>query len=102
MLKLNGNYLEGGGQIVRTALALSILTKKAFTINNIRANRPDKGLKNQHLHCIRAIRDLCNGVVENAQLGSENITFYPRPILKGQEMTIDIQTAGSITLLLQS
>ena len=102
MLKLNGNYLEGGGQIVRTALALSILTKKAFTVNNIRANRPDKGLKNQHLHCIRAVRDLCGGVAENAQLGSEEITFYPRPITKGQDLIIDIQTAGSITLLLQS
>jgi RNA 3'-phosphate cyclase len=102
MLKLDGSYLEGGGQIVRTALALSVLTQKAFTINNIRANRPDKGLKNQHLHCIRAVRDLCNGVAENAQLGSSEIIFYPRPILKGKEMVIDIQTAGSITLLLQS
>lgn len=102
MLKLDGSYLEGGGQIVRTALALSVLTQKAFTINNIRANRPDKGLKNQHLHCIRAVRDLCGGVAENSQLGSEEITFYPRPILKGQDLTIDIQTAGSITLLLQS
>ena len=54
MLTIDGNYLEGGGQIVRTALALSILTQKPFTVNNIRANRPQPGLKNQHLYGIRA------------------------------------------------
>lgn len=102
MIKLDGNYLEWGGQIVRTALALSVLTQKAFTVDKIRSNRPEPGLKNQHLHGIRALRDLCNAVVEGAQLGSSQITFYPRPITKGAEITIDIQSAGSITLLLQS
>ncbi len=102
MLKIDGSYLEGGGQIVRTSLALSVLTQKAFTVNNIRANRPQPGLKNQHLYGIRALRELCDGVVEGAELGSSQIIFYPRKIVKGQDLIIDIGTAGSITLILQS
>ncbi len=102
MLTINGNYLEGGGQIVRTALSLGILTQKAFKIDKIRSNRPSQGLKNQHLTGIRILRDLTNSVVENAQLGSTEITVYPRKIQKGAEINIDIETAGSITLLLQS
>lgn len=102
MLTINGNYLEGGGQIVRTAISLGILTQKAFKIEKIRSNRPSQGLKNQHLTGIRILRDLTGSVVENAQLGSTEITMYPRKIQKGQEITIDIETAGSISLLLQS
>lgn len=102
MLTINGSYLEGGGQIVRTSLALSVLTQKPFFVDKIRINRPEPGLKNQHLHGIRALRELCNGVVEGAELGSSQITFYPRKIAKGQDLVIDIGTAGSITLILQS
>ncbi|MBI5072228.1 RNA 3'-terminal phosphate cyclase [Candidatus Woesearchaeota archaeon] len=102
MIKLNGTFLEGGGQMLRTALALSVLTQKPFTIDNIRANRAEPGLKQQHLVGVRAIRDLCDGVVEGAQIGSSQITFYPRKIAKGVETAIDIETAGSITLLLQT
>lgn len=102
MLIINGSYLEGGGQIVRTAISLGILTQKAFKIEKIRSNRPSQGLKNQHLTGIHVLRDLTGSVVENAQLGSTEISVYPRKIQKSQEMAIDIGTAGSITLLLQS
>lgn len=102
MLKINGSYLEGGGQIVRTSLALSVLTQKPFSVDKIRQNRPQPGLKNQHLHGICALQELCNGVVEGAELGSTQITFYPRKIEKAKELLIDIGTAGSITLILQS
>jgi RNA 3'-terminal phosphate cyclase (GTP) len=102
MIKLDGSFLEGGGQIVRTALALSVLMQKPFHIDKIRANRPSPGLKNQHLWGIRAIRDLCGGVAEDVKLGSSAITFYPRKITKKQDLVIDVQTAGSLTLLMQT
>lgn len=102
MLKIDGSYLEGGGQIVRTSLALSVLTQKPFIVDKIRQNRSQPGLKNQHLHGIRALQGLCNGVVESAQLGSTQIIFYSRKIERGKELIIDIGTAGSITLILQS
>lgn len=102
MIKIDGNYLEGGGQIVRTALALSVLTQKAFSVDNIRSGRKPAGLKNQHLWGVRALRDLCDGVVEGAQLGSTALTFYPRPIKKGKDIVVDVQTAGSLTLLMQT
>lgn len=101
MIKLDGSRFEGGGSIVRTALAFSVLTKKAFEIDNIRQNRPNKGLKNQHLFCIRALEDLYGSVTENAELGSTELKFYPKKS-KGKNLEIDIGTAGSISLFLQS
>jgi len=101
MLNINGSYGEGGGQIVRTALALSTLTGIPFSITNIRKARPQPGLKAQHLHCIKALEQLCNARAENAFLGSTKLTFYPGKI-QSKTISIDIGTAGSISLLLQS
>lgn len=101
MIKLDGNHCEGGGQIVRTALALSVITQKPFEITDIRKGRPDAGLKSQHLHCIKALEKICGARAEGAELGSQTLKFYPGKI-KGGKYDIDIQTAGSITLLLQS
>lgn len=101
MIHINGNYLEGGGQIARTALALSTITGKAFEINDIRKGRKDSGLKNQHLYCIKALEQLCNAKTEGAELGSSYLKFEPGK-LKAKDIEIDIGTAGSITLLLQS
>ncbi len=101
MLKLDGNYGEGGGQIVRTALALSAITQKPFEVDKIRQGRKKSGLKAQHLHCIKALEKLCRAKSEGAKLGSAYLKFYPGK-LKGGKIEVDIGTAGSTTLLLQS
>lgn len=101
MLHIDGSYREGGGQIIRTALALSILTQKPFRAENIRHKRPKPGLKNQHLSCINALEQLAHAQAEGARLGSEMIEFIPAKVKPGI-LSLDIGTAGSITLLLQS
>ena len=101
MIELDGSSGEGGGQIIRTALAMSAITGKAFRIINIRKNRDNPGLANQHLYCVKAVKELCDAQVEGAELGSEKLEFYPRKI-KPQTLSIDIGTAGSVTLLMQS
>lgn len=101
IIKIDGSYKEGGGQIIRTALALSALTQKPFEVNSIRKGRKEPGLKNQHLFCIKAAQELCSAEVEGAELGSDHVKFIPGR-LKNKSLSIDIETAGSITLFLQS
>ena len=101
MLTLDGTHLEGGGSLVRVALALSALTGKPFKITNIRANRSEPGLKAQHLHAIKALTQLCQAETNYIDIGTRELTFTPGKIKSGI-YTIDIGTAGSITLLLQA
>lgn len=101
MMEINGNYLEGGGQILRTSVALSCLTGKPIRIFNIRAGRPTPGLKTQHLAAISAVANLCNAKLEGAEIGSEEIFFHPGKIDK-EKLTINISTAGSVGLVLQA
>ena len=101
MLKIDGNYGTGGGQIIRTALALSTITQIPFEAHDIRKGKDDSGLKAQHLECIKVLEKLCNAKAEDAELGSKTLKFFPGKI-KGQSLSIDIGTAGSISLLLQS
>lgn len=100
-IELDGSIYEGGGQILRTALALSALTKKPFIIKNIRRNRPQKGLKQQHLTAVNIVKELCNADVNGNFMGSEYLEFIPKDI-NFKNLNIDIGTAGSITLLLQA
>ncbi|MGC9443917.1 MAG: RNA 3'-terminal phosphate cyclase [Candidatus Methanospirareceae archaeon] len=100
MLHINGSVGEGGGQIIRTAIALAAITSTEVEITNIRANRPKPGLSAQHLQAVKAVERMTGGHTEGLALHSTRLTFTPGP-LKGFAGTIDIGTAGSITLLLQ-
>lgn len=101
MIILDGAYGEGGGQILRTALFLSLLTGQPFRIENIRAGRPNPGLKPQHLHIIQALQQMGPCAVEGAQAGALMLTFVPGQ-LQGGVYTFDIGTAGAIPLFLQT
>ncbi len=101
MIKIDGSYGEGGGQILRTAIALSCITGEAVEIYNIRANRPKPGLAMQHLKGIEAAKEITNADVEGLRVGSTRVVFRPRGI-RGGDIRIDIGTAGSVTLILQT
>ena len=101
MISLDGSYGEGGGQMVRTALALSVLTNQPFKITDIRKGRCTPGLKAQHLQAIRALQGICGATVIGAKEGSMEISFAP-DIFTPKDLNINIGTAGSITLLLQA
>lgn len=99
-VKIDGGMLEGGGQILRIATALSGITGIPVEIYNIRSKRPKPGLKAQHLTGIKALTDLTNASVDGLQIGSKKITFKPTT-RKGGIYEIDVKTAGSVSLLLQ-
>jgi len=101
MIEIDGSFGSGGGQIVRTACALAAVTKKPCRVFNIRKSRPRPGLMPQHLLGIQALAQLCNGSLEGDFLGSEEIKFYPAEIDRDR-VSVNIPTAGSITLVLQS
>ncbi len=101
MIEIDGSYGEGGGQIVRTATSLSAYTGKSVRIRNIRANRSNPGLRPQHVKGVEALADLCDADVSGAEVGSSSLVFHPDK-LRYRDMEIDIGTAGSVTLLLQS
>ncbi len=101
MVILDGADGEGGGQILRSALTLSMLTNRPFCIKRIRANRDKPGLRPQHLAAVEASAILCQAEVSGASVGSREITFRP-----GQIQTYDLDyaigTAGSTALVLQT
>ena len=101
MIEIDGSYGSGGGQILRTATALAAVTKKPCWVFNIRRGRDKPGLMPQHLLGIQALTKLCNGKLEGDSFGSEEIKFYPGENYRNR-ISINILTAGSITLVLQS
>ncbi len=101
MLVIDGSFGEGGGQILRSAVALSAITGTDIRVVNIRAKRPEPGLKRQHLTGILAAARMCDAVVEGASVGSTEIVFRPGSI-RGGRYEFDVGTAGSATLVLQT
>lgn len=101
MIEIDGSFGEGGGQIIRTSLTLSAITKKPVTITNIRAGRPNPGLQMQHLTCAKAVRSVCRGQLEHAVKESTKLTFIPGEIVGGR-YEFNIGTAGSVTLVAQT
>lgn len=99
MITIDGS--EGGGQILRTSIAFSEITKQPCKIINIRKARPNPGLQEQHLQGITAIAELCGGKLHGAIKGATEVQFFPGEDNK-QELVIDINTAGSIGLVIQS
>jgi RNA 3'-terminal phosphate cyclase (ATP) len=101
MIEINGSQGEGGGQVLRTSLALSILTGQPMKITHIRAGRSKPGLLAQHLKAVDAAAAISKAHVEGAAPGSTSIVFAPKEIRSGR-YKLDIGTAGSACLVLQT
>jgi RNA 3'-terminal phosphate cyclase (ATP) len=101
MLTIDGSMGEGGGQILRTALALATVTGKPFRIEKIRAGRPKPGLLRQHLTAVKAAATISDATVTGAEPGSSVLAFTPHAIRAG-EFAFAVGTAGSATLVLQT
>lgn len=101
MLVIDGSIGEGGGQILRSALSLSMVTRRPFRIERVRAGRDRPGLMRQHLVAVRAAAAVCNAEVSGDQLGSTALSFRPRAV-RGGDHRFAIETAGSATLVLQT
>lgn len=100
MLVIDGSQGEGGGQMLRTSLSLSMVTGEPFRIDNIRARRPRSGLLRQHLTCVTAAAEICRATVTGATLGSRSVTFRPGSPRAG-DYEFAIATAGATSLVLQ-
>ena len=101
MLEIPGDLLEGGGQIVRTTIALAALTGKPVKLTKIRDKRPNPGLQAQHVVAVKAVAALCNAETTGLIQGSQELAFTPHGHATGKR-SFDVGTAGSIPLILQA
>jgi RNA 3'-terminal phosphate cyclase (ATP) len=101
MLNIDGSQGEGGGQIVRSSLALALVTGNPITLTHIRARRKKPGLMRQHLTAVQAARRIAGAEVQGAQIGSSRLVFVPGKVQTGA-YEFDIGSAGSTTLVLQT
>lgn len=101
MIEIDGSVGEGGGQILRTSLALSMCTGQPFSLTKVRAGRAKPGLMRQHLTCVNAAKEVCGAEVHGAELNSQSVTFTPGQVRAG-DYHFNVGTAGSCTLVLQT
>ncbi|KQV83895.1 RNA 3'-phosphate cyclase [Massilia sp. Root351] len=101
LIELDGSQGEGGGQVLRSALTLSMITGQPFRIANIRANRAKPGLMRQHLVAVQAAASVCGADVPQAAVGARELEFRPGKI-RGGSYSFAIGSAGSCTLVLQT
>jgi RNA 3'-phosphate cyclase len=102
MISIDGSYQEGGGQILRTALALSTILNREIEIFNIRKKRKNPGLAEQHLRVIEVYKKIFGAKCEGDYLGSQKIRFFPSQEIKSSYIQIIPQTSSSIGLILQA
>lgn len=102
MIQIPGDLLEGGGQVVRTSIALATLAGVEVHVNRIRDNRPNPGLQAQHVTAITALTKLCNAETEGLTQGSRTLTFKPHNLNAAGKLQFHVGTAGSIPLILQA
>lgn len=104
-IRVDGSFGEGGGQILRTSIALSTVLRKPVEVINIRANRKFPGLMPQHLTAVKACMAICNGNAEGAEINSERLRFVPGKVRYGKysfDVAESKKSAGSATLVLQT
>ncbi|MDL2271581.1 RNA 3'-terminal phosphate cyclase [Desulfovibrio sp. OttesenSCG-928-I05] len=100
-IAIDGSMGEGGGQVLRASLALSMALGEPFRMTKIRANRPKPGLKRQHLTCVKAAQTVCGAEVSGDAINSTELVFAPGPLCPG-EYHFDVGSGGSVTLVLQA
>ncbi len=101
VIEIDGSIGEGGGQVLRSSLSLSMYLQQPFTIKNIRAGRPRPGLMRQHITAVKAAAKICNAKVKGAEISSLKIEFYPGKVQTGT-YKFDVGSAGSTTLVFQT
>src|SRR5712692_290744 len=101
MIEVDGSFGEGGGQVLRTAVALAAVLSEEIHVFNIRAGRAEPGIRPQHLTGVKAATELCSGGLNGLEIGSTEFTFKPGKVRSGT-FRFDVGTAGSVTLVLQT
>src|SRR5438094_5669890 len=101
MIEVDGRYGEGGGQVLRTAVALAAVLSKEIHVFNIRAGRAEPGLRPQHMTGVKAAAELCSANLQGLEDGASEFVFRPGELRAGT-FRFDVGTAGSVTLVLQT
>src|SRR4051794_28914557 len=101
-IEIDGSFGEGGGQVIRTGVALSALTGKPLRVFNVRARRSKPGLQPQHCTAVRAAAALCDARLRNASIGSSEFLFSPQRAVAAGPYEFDIGTAGATGLVAQT